>query len=111
MIIDEFSKYQIEWLTSHCDIEFNKEEEDLIIRFLKDTAEMYQKENECDDCISREEALKHSHIEYDDDGERHRVVYVEDIEELPSVTPTSDTDGNYESGYNCGYADAIDDMA
>ena len=37
------------------------------------------------DCISRAEALKHSHIEYDDDGDGHRVVYFEDIEELPSV--------------------------
>ena len=87
MIIDEFSKYQIEWLTSHCDIEFNKEEEDLIIRFLVDTAEMYQRENECEDCISRKEALKYIHTEYDDDGEGQRVVYAEDIEELPSVTP------------------------
>ena len=41
----------------------------------------------CDDCISRAEALRRSHIEYDDDGEGHRVVYVEGIEELPSVTP------------------------
>ena len=40
----------------------------------------------CEDCISRAEALRHSHIEYDDDGEGHRVVYVEDIEGLPSVT-------------------------
>jgi len=65
----------------------------------------------CDDCISRAEALRHSHIEYDNDGEGHRVVYFEDIENLPSVTPTSDAEGDYESGYNCGYADAIDDMA
>lgn len=41
----------------------------------------------CEDCISREEALKHSHIEYDDDGEGYRVVYFEDIENLPSVIP------------------------
>ena len=41
----------------------------------------------CEDCISRTEALKHSHIEYDDDGVGHRVVYVEDIKELPTVTP------------------------
>ena len=46
----------------------------------------------CDDCISRTEALKHSHIEYDDDGIGHRVVYVEDIEELPSVTPKASKD-------------------
>lgn len=41
----------------------------------------------CEDAINREEALKHTHIEYDDDGIGHRVVYAEDIEELPSVTP------------------------
>ena len=41
----------------------------------------------CEDCINREDAIKHSHIEYDDDGEGHRVIYTEDIEELPSVTP------------------------
>jgi hypothetical protein len=46
----------------------------------------------CEDCISRTEALKHSHIEYDDDGEGHRVVYVEDIEELPTVTPKASED-------------------
>ena len=41
----------------------------------------------CEDCISRAEALKHSHIEYDNDGDGHRVVYAEDIEDLPSITP------------------------
>ena len=45
-----------------------------------------------DDCISRTEALKHSHIEYDDDGIGHRVVYVEDIEELPTATPKASKD-------------------
>ena len=45
----------------------------------------------CEDAISRAEALKYSHIEYDDDGEGHRVVYAEDIEELPSVTPQPKT--------------------
>jgi SOS response regulatory protein OraA/RecX len=46
----------------------------------------------CEDCISRTEALKHSHIEYDDDGEGHRVIYAEDIKELPSVTPKASED-------------------
>lgn len=41
----------------------------------------------CEDCISRTEALKHSYIVYDDELERHNVISVEDIEELPSVTP------------------------
>jgi hypothetical protein len=45
----------------------------------------------CEDCISRAEAIKRSHIEYDDDGEGYRVVYVEEIEDLPSVTPQPKT--------------------
>ena len=40
------------------------------------------------DCISRQEALKYCHIEYDDDGVGHRVIYAEDIEKLPPVTPS-----------------------
>jgi hypothetical protein len=65
----------------------------------------------CEDCISRAEALKHSHIEYDDDDIGHRVVYAEDIEALPSVTPTIPEDeDNFDIGYNCGYADAMCDI-
>ena len=41
----------------------------------------------CEDCISRSEALKHTHIEYDDDGVGHKVIYAEDIKDLPSLTP------------------------
>ena len=37
--IEKFRDYQIEWLTAHNDIEFCEEEENLIVRFLKDTAE------------------------------------------------------------------------
>lgn len=43
-VIKEFRDYQIEWLTAHFDIEFCKEEEDLIIRFLNDTADCFVKE-------------------------------------------------------------------
>ena len=46
----------------------------------------------CKDAISRAEVLMHSHIEYDDDGMGHRVIYIEDIEDLPSVTPQTVTD-------------------
>lgn len=45
----------------------------------------------CEDCISRSEALKHTHIEYDDDGVGHKVIYAEDIEELSPVTPKQKT--------------------
>ena len=65
----------------------------------------------CEDCISREEALKHTHIEYDDDGIGHRVVYAENIEELPSVTPSiPDVEDNFDIGYNCSCADAMCDI-
>lgn len=68
-------------------------------------------ENTSQDCISRQETLKHSHIEYDDDGVGHRVIYAEDIEKLSPVTPTSDAEDKYDLGYNCGYADAMSDIA
>lgn len=44
-VIKDFREYQAEWLTSHCDIEFAKEEEDLILAFLEDTANMYISEH------------------------------------------------------------------
>lgn len=45
----------------------------------------------CEDCISRQAALKQSRVEYNDDGEGHRVVYVEEIKALPPVTPQPKT--------------------
>ena len=45
-VISRFRDYQIEWLTSHNDIEFCEEEEKLIIGFLKDTAESFMRENQ-----------------------------------------------------------------
>ena len=40
-LIKDFRAYQIEWLTSHNDIEFCPEEELMIIDFLNDTANSY----------------------------------------------------------------------
>ena len=40
-LIEDFKEYQIEWLTTHNDIEFCSEDEELIVRFLKDTAWTY----------------------------------------------------------------------
>lgn len=37
-IINEFKEYQKEWLTSHNDIEFQPDEENLILGFIEDTA-------------------------------------------------------------------------
>ena len=45
-LISRFRDYQIEWLTSHNDIEFCEEEEKMIIGFLKDTAESFMRENQ-----------------------------------------------------------------
>ena len=44
-LIEDFKDYQIEWLTSHNDIEFCPEEEELIVEFLKDTAGSYISEH------------------------------------------------------------------
>ena len=43
-IIEKFCEYQIEWLTSHFDLEFCGEEESAIVQFLHDTAECFVKE-------------------------------------------------------------------
>lgn len=44
-VIKDFRDYQKKWLTSHCDIEFDKPEEDLILEFLDDTANCYISEH------------------------------------------------------------------
>ena len=54
------------------------------------------------DCISRTEALKHSYIVYDDELERHNVVSVEDIEDLPSAE-TEQNMGHWVSQRGGGY--------
>ena len=126
MIIDDFSNYQIDWLTSHNDIEFSKEEEDLIVRFIKDTAEMYQSENQCEDYISRKDILEaiETWDKFGVNAEQklirwkdHYVPYVhlDDVKNaianMPSVTPTSDAEDKYDIGYICGYTDAMSDIA
>lgn len=73
-LLKKFVKYQIEWLTMHDDIEFEPEDEQLIIKFLKDTMKCFMLENKelppvnpaekveqcepCTDAISREAAIK-----------------------------------------------------
>lgn len=71
---------------------------------IREWAELLVKQQPCEDAISRAEALRHSHIEYDDDGEGHRVIYTEDIEELPPVTPERPKTGHWidtGSGQEC----------
>lgn len=42
--IGDFTQYQIDWLTAHDDLELEPELESWVIRFLKDTADCYEKE-------------------------------------------------------------------
>lgn len=42
--IGDFTQYQIDWLISHDDLELEPELESWVIRFLKDTADCYEKE-------------------------------------------------------------------
>ena len=44
--MDEFHDYQIEWLTNHYDLVLELQLEELIVRFLHDTANMYMLEME-----------------------------------------------------------------
>ena len=79
----------------------------------------------CDDCISREAVIKMF-------GEVHPMdyntqAYITNIQNLPSITPQqtnkieesnyskeqyeADLQGAYDCGYNCGYTDAMIDIA
>lgn len=42
--IGDFTQYQIDWLTAHDDLELEPELESWVIRFLKDTADCYEKD-------------------------------------------------------------------
>lgn len=74
----------------------------------------------CEDCISRTELLaridaerKHL-LDIKMDGAEHIIVHHARriIEDMPSVTPTiPEVENNYNIGYNCGYADAMSDVA
>lgn len=74
----------------------------------------------CEDCISRQELLsridaerKHL-LELKMDGAEHIIVHHARriIEDMPSVTPSiADVENDFNIGYNCGYADAMIDIA
>lgn len=73
-------------------------------------------EQPCEDCISREavkEMLREEWTKYIPMELDINLSFVlEKISELPSVTPTiSDIENNFDIGYNCGYADAMFDIA
>ena len=44
-LINDFREYQKEWLTSHNDIEFDRQEEELLLAFIDDTADSYISEH------------------------------------------------------------------
>lgn len=75
-----------------------------------------QKEQEsCEDCISRAEALKAIEEEKQDWGNTGVEAIdgcLEVVGNLPSVTPSiPDVENDFNLGYNCGYADAMIDIA
>ena len=45
-IIQKFHDYQVEWLTSHCDLELEQTLEEWVVRFLHDTANCFMMEME-----------------------------------------------------------------
>jgi hypothetical protein len=74
----------------------------------------------CGDCISRAKALEMLGDEPENWTDTEKEIQeVNDyrwfksiLEELPSVTPSiPDLENNYNIGYNCGYADAMIDIA
>ena len=59
------------------------------------------------DCISREEAIRIA-----EQGQIQGFEWqFKQLCNLPSVTPISDSEDKYDIGYNCGYADAMCDIA
>lgn len=68
----------------------------------------------CEDCISREEALKAIEEEKQDWGNTGVEAIdgcLEAVGNLPSVTPSiPEVEDNFDIGYNCGYADAMCDI-
>ena len=66
------------------------EEHRQLAEWLKELKQLREKEP-CEDCISRQEALSHKHIVYDDDGIGYSVIRADVIEKLPTLTPNAKT--------------------
>lgn len=115
---ENLEEFIIETIHPYCEdvlqIKINKEELKQIL------LNSVQKQLPCEDCVSRKKLLsridaerKHL-LDLKMDGAEHVVVHHARriIEDMPSVTPTiTDVENNYNIGYNCGYADAMSDIA
>ena len=95
----------IDWLKSKDIIKMSNQEENAR-KELNELFFIQPKPIECEDCVSREsvvDALNQS-INLFEATDR--------VKELPSVTPTiPEVENDYNIGYNCGYADAMSDVA
>lgn len=62
----------------------------------------------CENCISREDAIRIA-----EQGQIQGYEWqFKELCNLPSVTPSiPDVENNFNIGYNCGYADAMNDIA
>ena len=68
----------------------------------------------CEDCVSRTyiESIVEELENICMNGDEHILSLLSDIKNAPPVTPTiPEVENDYNIGYNCGYADAISDMA
>lgn len=65
----------------------------------------------CEDCVSREAAIDVVR-KWFDKMQLNGDICLDGIISLPSVTPSiPDVENNFNLGYNCGYADAMSDIA
>lgn len=65
----------------------------------------------CEDCISRQAVIDINEYHHRQMPNHVNHEIWKEIKALPSVTPTSDAEDKYDIGYNCGYADAMSDIA
>ena len=111
MTILEKIKFEEDWLS---EVNLTKENMKIALEGIRATVRE-QQQQPCDDCISRAEALRHRHLIYDDDGVGYSVVRVDEIEQLPSVTPKQKVgkwiddgwyaEGHSEHAYRCSECD------
>ena len=99
MTLDEAIKH-CEKVASRCTTNrFCAEEHRQLAEWLKEL-KAYKGQQPCEDCISREMAMKECYTIHDDYGERFDVVQLETLEGLPPVTPAN--------VYIKGYKDAME---